>query len=127
MPAPAPWCEYAVMDVDVDVDVDEAMAVPERLSWEHAATIPAVYQVAYDLLLYGRVAASDRVLVNGVSSVVGVASPHVAKAFGAEVIGTWGGAGKLARLRELGLDVALGAPADRTSATPTCRSPAAPV
>lgn len=99
---PAAFAEYAVMDVR------EAMAVPQRLSWEQAAAIPVVYQVAYDLLLlHGRVAASDWVLVNGVSSGVGVASLQVAKAFGAKVIGTSGAAHKLARLRELGLDVAL--------------------
>lgn len=99
---PAAFAEYAVMDVR------EAMAVPQRLSWEQAAAIPVVYQVAYDLLLlHGRVAASDWVLVNGVSSGVGVASLQVAMAFGAKVIGTSGAAHKLARLRELGLDVAL--------------------
>ncbi|NKE66512.1 zinc-binding dehydrogenase [Ramlibacter sp. RBP-2] len=99
---PAAFATYAVMDVR------EAMAVPQRLSWEQAAAIPVVYQVAYDLLLlHGRVAASDWVLVNGVSSGVGVASLQVAKAFGAKVIGTSGAADKLARLREQGLDVAL--------------------
>ena len=99
---PAAFAEYAVMDVR------EAMAVPDRLSWEEAAAIPVVYQVAYDLLLlHGGIAASDWVLVNGVSSGVGVASLQVAKAFGAKVIGTSGAADKLARLRELGLDVAL--------------------
>lgn len=99
---PAAFAEYAVMDVR------EAIPVPERLSWEQAAAIPVVYQVAYDLLLlHGRIAPSDWVLVNGVSSGVGVASLQVAKAFGARVIGTSGAADKLARLGELGLDVAL--------------------
>ena len=98
---PAAFAEYAVMDVQ------EIIPVPDRLSWEQAAAIPVVYQVAYDLLLHGRVAASEWVLINGVSSGVGVASLQVAKAFGAKVIGTSGAADKLARLRELGLDVAL--------------------
>lgn len=99
---PAAFAEYAVMDAR------EIIPVPQRLSWEQAAAIPIVYQVAYDLLmLHGKIGASDWVLVNGISSGVGVASLQVAKAFGAKVIGTSGDAGKLARLREHGLDVAL--------------------
>jgi len=99
---PGAFAEYALMDAR------EAIAIPDRLSWEQAAAVPVVYQVAYDLMvLHGRVAASDWVLVNGISSGVGVASLQVAKAFGARVIGTSGAADKLARLREHGLDVAL--------------------
>jgi NADPH:quinone reductase-like Zn-dependent oxidoreductase len=99
---PGAFAEYAVMDVR------EAIHVPDQLSWEQAAAIPLVYQVAYDLMvLHGRVAAGEWVLVNGISSGVGVASLHVAKAFGARVIGTSGSADKLARLGKLGLDVAL--------------------
>jgi NADPH:quinone reductase len=99
---PAAFSEYAVMDLR------ELMPVPDRLSLQEAGAVPLVYQVAYDLLvLHGRVAASEWVLINGVSSGVGVASLQVAKAFGARVIGTSGAADKLARLRELGLDAAL--------------------
>lgn len=99
---PGAFAEYALLDAR------EAIPVPQRLSWEQAAAIPVVYQVAYDLMvLHGRVAASEWVLVNGVSSGVGVASLQVAKAFGAKVIGTSGAADKLARLRGQGLDVAL--------------------
>ncbi|HWI84611.1 zinc-binding dehydrogenase [Ramlibacter sp.] len=99
---PGAFAEYALMDGR------EAMPVPDRLSWEQAAALPLVYQVAYDLLvLQGRLAPGEWVLVNGVSSGVGVASLQLAKALGARVIGTSGAADKLARLRELGLDVAL--------------------
>jgi NADPH:quinone reductase len=99
---PAAFSEYAVMDLR------ELMPAPDRLSWQEAGAVPLVYQVAYDLLvMHGRVAASEWVLINGVSSGVGVASLQVAKAFGARVIGTSGAADKLARLRELGLDAAL--------------------
>ncbi len=99
---PAAFAEYALMDRR------EIVPVPSRLSWEQAAAIPVVYQVAYDLLLlHGRIAPSEWVLVNGVASGVGVASLQVAKALGAKVIGTSGDAGKLARLREHGLDLAL--------------------
>jgi NADPH:quinone reductase len=99
---PGAFSEYALMDAR------EAIPVPDRLSWHEAAAVPLVYQVAYDLMvLHGRVAANEWVLVNGVSSGVGVASLQTAKAFGAKVIGTSGSADKLSRLRELGLDVPL--------------------
>ena len=86
----------------------EAMVVPPSLSWDEAASIALTYLVSYDMLvLQGRVQADDWVLVNGVSSGVGVASLQLANALGAKVIGTSGSAEKLARLQPLGLDVAL--------------------
>jgi NADPH2:quinone reductase len=99
---PAAFSEFALMDAR------EAIPVPESLSWQAAAAIPLVYQVAYDLLvLQGHVAANEWVLINGVSSGVGVASLQMAKALGAKVAGTSGSAEKLARLREFGLDAAV--------------------
>jgi NADPH:quinone reductase len=97
---PAAFSEYALMDGR------ELIAMPEHVSWPEAGAIGLVYQVAYDLLvLHGRVQPGQWVLINGVSSGVGVASLQVAKAFGARVIGTSGSADKLERLRPLGLDV----------------------
>ena len=99
---PAAFSEYAVMDVP------EAMPVPAALSWEEAASIPLTFLVVYDMLvLQGRLAAGEWLLINGVSSGVGVAALQMAKALGAKVIGTSGSADKLARLNPLGLDVAL--------------------
>lgn len=86
----------------------EAMVVPPALSWDEAASIALTYLVSYDMLvLQGRVGVGEWVLINGVSSGVGVASLQLAKALGAKVIGTSGSAEKLARLKPLGLDVAL--------------------
>ena len=86
----------------------EAMALPEGLSWEEGASIALTYLVAYDMLvLQGRVQPDDWVLVNGVSSGVGVASLELAKVLGARVLGTSGSADKLAVLKPLGLDVAI--------------------
>jgi len=59
------------------------------------------------LVLRGRVQPDDWVLVNGVSSGVGVASLELAKVLGARVLGTSGSADKLAVLKPLGLDVAI--------------------
>jgi NADPH2:quinone reductase len=86
----------------------EAIAVPPGLSWDQAAAIPMTFLVAFDMLvLQGRLRAGEWLLINGVSSGVGVASLQLGKLLGANVIGTSGSAAKLEALRELGLDVAL--------------------
>jgi NADPH:quinone reductase-like Zn-dependent oxidoreductase len=96
------FSEYALMEAA------EAMAMPANLSWEQAAGIPLTFLVAYDMLvLQGRLKAGEWLLINGVSSGVGVASLQLGKALGARVIGTSGSADKLAALKPLGLDVAL--------------------
>jgi NADPH:quinone reductase len=98
----AAFSEYALMDAR------EAMAVPAGLSWEQAASVPLTFLVVYDMLvLQGRLNAGEWLLINGVSSGVGVAALQMAKALGARVIGTSGSADKLARLQPVGLDVAL--------------------
>lgn len=96
------FAEYALFDLG------ETMAVPASLSWEEAAALPLTFLVTFDMLvLQGRLAAGEWLLVNGVSSGVGVASLQLGKVLGANVIGTSGSAEKLARLKPLGLDVAL--------------------
>jgi NADPH:quinone reductase-like Zn-dependent oxidoreductase len=90
------------------MEAAEAMAMPANLSWEQAAGIPLTFLVAYDMLvLQGRLKAGEWLLINGVSSGVGVASLQLGKALGARVIGTSGSARKLAALKPLGLDIAL--------------------
>jgi len=94
------FSEYALMEEA------EAMAAPTALSWEEAASIPLTFLVAYDMLvLQGRLRAGEWLLINGVSSGVGVASLQLGKALGAKVIGTSGSAAKLEALKSLGLDV----------------------
>ena len=89
-------------------DLREAIAVPASLSWEQAASVPLVFMTVHDMLVQqGRLAAGEWMLVNGVSSGVGVAALQLAKARGARVIGTSGSADKLARLGPLGLDLGL--------------------
>ncbi len=96
------FSEYALMEAA------EAMRVPRELSWEQAASIPLAFLVAYDMLvLQGRLRRDEWLLINGVSSGVGVASLQLGKTLGARVIGTSGSADKLAALKPLGLDVAL--------------------
>jgi NADPH:quinone reductase-like Zn-dependent oxidoreductase len=96
------FSEFALMDVA------EAIAMPSVLSWEEAAGIPLTFLVTFDMLvLQGRLQAGEWVLINGVSSGVGVASLQLAKVMGARVIGTSGSAAKLGQLKALGLDVGL--------------------
>jgi NADPH2:quinone reductase len=96
------FAQYALMEKA------EAIAMPSTLSWEEAASIPLTFLVSYDMLvLQGRLKAGEWLLINGVSSGVGVASLQLGKVLGAKVIGTSGSAQKLEMLRPLGLDVGL--------------------
>ena len=98
----AAFSEYALFDLR------EAMVIPANLSWNDAASIPLTFLVVYDMLVQqGRLAKDEWLLINGVSSGVGVAALQCAKALHAKVIGTSGSAVKLERLKPLGLDVAL--------------------
>ena len=90
------------------MEATEAMAVPPSLSWEAAAAVPLTFLVAFDMLvLQGRLRTGEWLLVNGVSSGVGLASLQLGKALGARVIGTSGSEEKLSRLKAFGLDVAI--------------------
>lgn len=94
------FSEYALMSIA------EAMHIPSHLSWEHAASVPLTFHVVFDMLvLQGHLAKDEWLLINGVSSGVGVAALQMAKAMGAKVIGTSGSFEKLTRLKTLGLDV----------------------
>jgi NADPH:quinone reductase-like Zn-dependent oxidoreductase len=99
---PGSFAEYALMDEP------DAIPVPEGLSWEDAAATPITFLVVYDMLVQqGGLKAGEWLLVTGVSSGVGVAALQAAKALGAKVIGTSGSAEKLAKLKPLGLDLAI--------------------
>lgn len=99
---PGAFAEYALMDVR------ETLRVPQALSLDEAASIPLTFLVTYDLLvLQGQLQAGQWLLVNGVSSGVGVAALQMAKVLGARVIGTSGVQAKLEQLKPLGLDVGL--------------------
>ena len=97
------FSEYALMEAA------EAMAVPPSLSWEEAASIPLTFLVSYDMLvLQGRLKAGEWLLINGVSSGVGVASLQLGKALGAQRHRHLGlGARSWTRCKPLGLDVGL--------------------
>ncbi|HEX6689863.1 MAG TPA: zinc-binding dehydrogenase [Burkholderiales bacterium] len=100
--APGAFAEFVLMDRR------EALPIPAGLSFEQAASIPLTFTVVHDMLVeQGGLKAGEWLLVTGVSSGVGVAALQAAKALGARVIGTSGSEAKLAKLKSLGLDVAL--------------------
>jgi NADPH:quinone reductase-like Zn-dependent oxidoreductase len=99
---PAAFSEYAVMEAA------EAMTIPATLSWEQAAAIPLVFLTVFDaLVLQGRLKTGQWLLVNGVSSGVGVASLQLGRVLGARTIGTSGSQRKLDALKPLGLEIGL--------------------
>ena len=98
----ASFSEFALMNVQ------EMMAIPNSMSWEEAASVPITFLVTYDLLVQqGKLKANDWLLINGVSSGVGVASLLMGKSMGAKVIGTSGSQAKLNQLMPLGLNLGI--------------------
>ena len=88
----------------------EAMRMPASLSWEDAAAIPEAFLTAYDAL-FSRLDlhTGETLLIHAVGSGVGTAALQIAKVAGACVIGTARTPAKLARARELGLDICIDA------------------
>ena len=94
------FSEFALMDMA------EALPVPPTLSWEQAGALPMVAMVGFDMLVMrGRLAAGEWLVVNGVSSGVGVFCLQLGKALGAKVAGTSRSQQKLDALTALGLDL----------------------
>ena len=92
----------------VTVHQDEALRIPDGLSYAEAAAIPEAFLTAYDaLVIRGRLAAGERVLIHAVGSGVGTAAAQTAKHLGATVLGTSRSADKLARATIYGLDIGL--------------------
>ncbi|HVV93726.1 MAG TPA: zinc-binding dehydrogenase [Hyphomicrobiales bacterium] len=97
------YAEYAV------ADWGRVVAIPGNLDFETAATFPiALYTLHNALVTAGRMKAGESVLIQGASSGVGLMGLQIAKAMGAKlVLGTSTNAGRRARLKEFGADLAL--------------------
>ena len=83
----------------------EAIAVPQRLTWEEAAAIPEVFLTAYDAIhnrLHGT--AGETLVIHAVGSGVGTAALQIAAVYGIQTIGTSRSDEKLERAAALGLD-----------------------
>ena len=94
------WAEYC------SARAEQLMPMPERMTWEQAASVGVAFLTAYELIYppYGKLKKGETLLVAGASSGVGVAAVQIGKALGATVIGTSGSADKLAKLKALGMD-----------------------
>ena len=84
------------------------IALPDFLSYEEGAAFPIQTLTAYHLLHTAhRTAAGDTVLVHAAAGGVGSLAVQIAKAAGAQVIGTVSSSAKAALVRELGADEAI--------------------
>jgi NADPH2:quinone reductase len=82
--------------------------VPEGMGDAEASAFTIAYHTAYvGLVRRGKLQAGETVLVHGAAGGTGFAAIQLAKALGATVITTAGGAEKAAVCRELGADVAI--------------------
>src|SRR3954464_4484957 len=99
---PGAFAEYALMDEAA------AFPAPESLSDEKAAALYLTYQTGYvGLHRRANIQAGDWVLVHAGAGGVGSAAIQLAKAAGARVIATAGGARKVEVCRQLGADHAI--------------------
>ena len=98
------YAEYAV------IDHGRVSPIPaNNMSWEQAATLPVALQTMHDAVVTnGRLQAGESVLIQGASSGVGLMAMQIAKFKGAKlVIGTSTHAGRRAKLKDFGADLAI--------------------
>ncbi|RXF68491.1 zinc-binding dehydrogenase [Hansschlegelia zhihuaiae] len=87
------------------VSADQLIAMPDKVSFEDAASLPVAYGTAHRMLVtHKTVKAGDKVLVLGASGGVGTGCVMLLKQMGCEVVACAGGQDKLDRLKELGAD-----------------------
>lgn len=98
--ANACYAEQAVVDYRV------VLKAPSQLSWAEAAGLPTVYLTAHNALATaGGLVRGGTVLVQGVTSGVGIVAVQLAKALGASlVLGTARSSARFERLMGLGMD-----------------------
>jgi putative PIG3 family NAD(P)H quinone oxidoreductase len=90
------------------VDARHALPIPDGMDFTAAAALPeTVFTVYANVFEHGALKAGETLLVHGATSGIGVMAIQMAKAAGAKVIATARSAGKAARARELGADVAV--------------------
>jgi NADPH:quinone reductase-like Zn-dependent oxidoreductase len=81
------WCDGAFAEY-ASADANNFVAKPAGLTFEQSAAVPMAGLTALHAVRdVGRVAAGQRVLVNGASGGVGTFAVQIARAFGAEVTG----------------------------------------
>jgi NADPH:quinone reductase-like Zn-dependent oxidoreductase len=87
------------------VAADQLVAIPDRVEFAQAASLPVAYGTAHRMLItHKTVKAGDKVLVLGASGGVGTGCVMLAKLLGAEVIACASSEEKLKRLKDIGAD-----------------------
>jgi NADPH:quinone reductase-like Zn-dependent oxidoreductase len=87
------------------VPATHVVAKPHKMSWEEAAALPLTSITAMQMVRRkARVKAGHKVLIIGAGGGVAVMALQLAKAAGAWVCATTGGADKVAKVRALGAD-----------------------
>lgn len=87
------------------VPATHVMPKPKNMSWEEAAAFPLTAMTAMQMVKRkARVKPGDKVLVIGAGGGVAVMALQMAKAMGAWVCATTGGADKVAKVKALGAD-----------------------
>lgn len=88
---------------------DLLMPIPSGMSWTDAAAIPVSFLTAHDALITnGRFTSGQSLLIQGVTTGVGLAAVQLARLHGASLIaGTSRSLEKLERVRSLGLQLGL--------------------
>lgn len=93
-----------------EITLSEALALsaPKGIRLEEAAALPEAMATCYfNLFLLGKLKPTDRLLVHGGTSGVGMMAIQMAKHIGAEVVATCGSAQKQELARQLGADQTL--------------------
>jgi NADPH:quinone reductase-like Zn-dependent oxidoreductase len=91
----------------VTVPAAQALALPDRLSFEQGAAFPVNYGTAYAaLVVMGGMRKGDRVLIHAAGGGVGISATQVARNAGAEIFGT-ASPGKHEAIRAQGVDHAI--------------------
>lgn len=89
----------------VTARADHCLPIPEGLSAQEAAVLPeGLFTIWHNLFDRGALRPGDHVLVQGGASGIGTLALQLARARGARVIVTAGGAEKCARLAAMGVD-----------------------
>lgn len=89
----------------VAVPSENVLPIPDRLSFEEAASLPLVFLTAWHMLTTrAHLSAGETVLVWAAGSGVGSAAIQVAKVLGAKVIATGGSDEKLEKAKKIGAD-----------------------
>jgi NADPH:quinone reductase-like Zn-dependent oxidoreductase len=90
------------------VSADQLVAIPNKVTFIEAASLPVAYGTAHRMLItHKTVKSGDKVLVLGASGGVGTACVIIAKLLGAEVIACASSETKLRRLKEMGADAVI--------------------